>query len=284
MNGIEVKCYFCNKKFIKSIGRVNEAKKFGWKFYCGPTCQHKNRNKQKIFKCSNPNCNNIFSRAPNDARTQNLFCSHSCAAIFHNERRKIHKICPICNKNFIGWRKYCSKNCYIKTANSDRKIPTGIYKQKIISRICNFYNKNGRVPVKKEMYGLYRTARKLFGTWNNAIKAAGFEPNPVMFSRIHVAKDGHRCDSLTEKIIDDWLFKNKIEHERNVFYPNSRYTADFKINNKFVEFFGLKGELKSYDKNLEIKEEIARKNNIELIGIYPKDLFPKNNLSKIIKI
>lgn len=282
----KVTCSFCDRTFSKSVGRINEAKKFGWKFYCSLTCQYKSRTKQKIFRCSNPKCNNVFSRAPNDAQTQNLFCSQTCAAIVNNKARATKtkiKICPICSKTFYSANKYCSRECYAKIANHAKKIPIDEYKQKIISRITSFYNQNNRIPVKKEFYGMYLTARKLFGTWNNAISEAGFCPNPVMFSKIHIANDGHRCDSLTEKIIDDWLFKNNIEHERNVFYPNSRYTADFKINEKFVEFFGLKGELKSYDKNLKIKEKIAKQNNIELIKIYPKDLFPKNNLSNIIK-
>lgn len=287
MNFKKVKCSFCGRKFSKSIGRIHEAKKLGWKFYCSLDCNHKARTKQKVFKCSNPKCNHVFSRAPNDAKTQNLFCSQTCAAIINNKARAVKtkiKNCPTCNKTFYSTRKYCSKNCYAKIANHARKIPSEEYRQKIIHRITSFYNQNGRIPVKKEFYGMYLTARKLFGTWNNAIKAAGFEPNPVMFSKIHTAKDGHRCDSLTEKIIDDWLFKNNIKHERNIFYPNSRYTADFKIDNKFIEFFGLKGKLKNYDKNLKIKERIAKQNKIELIKIYPKDLFPKNNLSKIIKI
>jgi hypothetical protein len=287
MNYLKIKCSFCDKKFLKSARRINEAKKLGWKFYCSSSCQHKSRTKQKTFKCSNPICNNFFGRAPNDVRTKNLFCSQACAAIVNNRARSIKtkiKICPICRRNFYSANKYCSRNCYTKIANYTKKIPTDEYKQRIIYRIVSFHNQNNRIPVKREFYGMYLTTRKLFGTWNNAIKAAGFEPNPVLFANKFIAKDGHRCDSLTEKIIDDWLFKNNIEHKRNVFYPNSRYTADFKIGEKFVEFFGLKGELKQYDKNLKIKERIARENKIELIKIYPKDLFPKNRLSEIIKI
>ena len=52
------------------------------------------------------------------------------------------------------------------------------------------------------MYVVYGKARYVFGTWNNAISAAGYKPNPVMFARHHIASDGHRCDSLAEKIIE----------------------------------------------------------------------------------
>lgn len=134
------------------------------------------------------------------------------------------------------------------------------------------------------MYGIYKTARELFGSWNKTIEAAGFKPNPVMFSNKYIAKDGHKCDSLAEKIIDDWLYSRNIQHQRNIPYPGSRYTTDFFIKNSLVEFFGLNGELAEYDRNTKIKERLAKKHKFNLIKIYPKDLFPKNRLLEIIKI
>jgi len=131
---------------------------------------------------------------------------------------------------------------------------------------------------------MYRTARELFGSWNKAITAAGLQPNPVRFANRQTAKDGHMCDSLAEKIIDDWLYSNNIEHQRNIPYPNSPYTADFLINGKFLEFLGLNGELKEYDKNTRLKEKLVKKHGLKLIKVYPKDLFPVNHLSEIIKI
>ena len=134
------------------------------------------------------------------------------------------------------------------------------------------------------MYGMYRTARELFGSWNKAITAAGLQPNPVLFAKRQIAKDGHICDSFAEKIIDDWLYSKNIKHQRNIPYPNSPYTADFLIKGKLVEFLGLNGELKEYDKNTKLKEKLAEKHKLKLIKIFPKDLFPVNRLSEIIKI
>lgn len=131
------------------------------------------------------------------------------------------------------------------------------------------------------MQGIYRTARDLFGTWNNAIKASGLEPNPVLFSERQIANDGHICDSMAEKIIDDWLSVKKIPHKRNIRYPDSPYTADFSINGKLVEFFGLTGEIKGYDEITAAKRKICAKLNIPLIEIYPHDLFPTKKLSLI---
>ncbi|MFC1727563.1 hypothetical protein ACFL0Y_03495 [Patescibacteria group bacterium] len=88
---------------------------------------------------------------------------------------------------------------------------------------------------------------------------------------------------LPEKIIDDWLYSRKIKHKINVPYPNNKLlTADFVVDNYWIEFFGLSGELESYDKLKKRKIKIIKKHNLNLIAIYPKDLFPKCELGKIL--
>jgi len=137
---------------------------------------------------------------------------------------------------------------------------------------------NDRIPYKKE-WQHYGAVRLRFGTWNKAIKIAGFDPNPVMFAHKHTAKDGHKCDSLSEKIIDDWLFAKNIRHERNYPYPgNEGFTVDFKIGNNWIEFFGLSGKLKWYDELKRRKLKLARKFNLKVIELYPKDIFPIDKL------
>jgi len=129
----------------------------------------------------------------------------------------------------------------------------------------------------------YNAARDRFGNWNKAIIAAGFTPNPVLFSRKHIAKDGHTCDSFAEKIIDDWLFEKNIAHERNKKYPdNPKLTTDFVTEKYWIEFFGLIGELKEYDKVLRKKYKLAKKYDLPFKAVYPKDIFPINRLSEII--
>jgi len=147
--------------------------------------------------------------------------------------------------------------------------------------ISDFFTKNGRIPLKREMYTCYHVARNFYGTWNKAIEAAGFKPNPVMFSKKCIAKDGHKCDSLAEKIIDDYLYSNKIIHVRNFQYPgNKKFTVDFKIEDMWVEFFGLSGQLKRYDELMSQKLDIVKRYKLKLIKLYLRDLFPKNKLSK----
>ena len=94
-----------------------------------------------------------------------------------------------------------------------------------------------------------------------------------------IAGDGHICDSFSERIIDDWFSKHKIVHERNVRYRKTKFTADFKIgSDTFVEFFGLAGVQKAYDKNIKKKRLLAHEMGYRLIEIYPEDIYPKNKL------
>lgn len=129
------------------------------------------------------------------------------------------------------------------------------------------------------MSACYHVARDIFGTWNKAIEAAGFDPNPVMFAKKYVARDGDICDSLAERIIDDYLSRRNIKHVRNYPYPgNGGFTVDFKIGDIWIEFFGLSGQLKRYDFLKRKKIKLAKDVGINLIKIYPKDLFPVGKL------
>jgi hypothetical protein len=107
-----------------------------------------------------------------------------------------------------------------------------------------------------------------------------------MFAKKFIANDGHRCDSLSEKIIDDWFRARKIKHQIIVPYPdpeNRKLTADFLVKNYWIEFFGLSGELKKYDELKKRKIRLAKKYKLNLIKIYPQHLFPKNKLNKLLK-
>ncbi|OGH07588.1 MAG: hypothetical protein A2W22_00960 [Candidatus Levybacteria bacterium RBG_16_35_11] len=155
-------------------------------------------------------------------------------------------------------------------------------KEYIVKEIKSFFKKTGRIPLKREFYS-YSAARNHFTNWSNAIKAAGFEPNTVTFAKKWIANDGHECDSLSEKIIDDWLYARAVEHKRSVVYPsNHKLTVDFLIGDYWVEFFGLYKQHKRYDRLRKEKLKIAKANKIALIGIYPKDLFPINKLDKVL--
>lgn len=146
--------------------------------------------------------------------------------------------------------------------------------EELLDKIRHFFAKHGRIPLKREFNSL-RVYRLHFGSWNNAIRVAGFEPNPVLFANKFIAQDGHACDSFTEKVIDDWLHEHGFAHSRNIAYGNTRYTADFGLGNNIVlEFFGLANVQKEYDAIISKKRELARKLGWHLIEMYPEDIYP----------
>lgn len=207
-----------------------------------------------------------------------------CAAIANNKKR-ISKYSPnhclICKSKIPYYKKYCSPTHQLL----GRKVPADIRRQRILTTIQSFYKTQKRIPVKREIGNIYRETREIFGSWNHAIEAAGFKPNPVLFAEKQIAKDGHHCDSIAEKIIDDWLTSTGLTHQRSVPYPEGkRLTADFVVGKRWIEFFGLAGEIKEYDGLVKQKQKICRKHNIPLVAIYPKDLFPHNRLSEILEI
>jgi hypothetical protein len=151
------------------------------------------------------------------------------------------------------------------------------YKQKytsdaLLQDIRDFYTTYKRIPLKRER-GNSRIYRIRFKTWNNAVRRAGFDPNPELFAHKYIAHDGHTCDSFSEKIIDDWLSARGMYHERNYSYKGTRMTADFFLRpNTVIEFFGLAGAQKKYDDLIVRKREIAKSLKLNLVEMYPKDL------------
>lgn len=284
MPGRYFSCKYCKKLVYRDSKRIQENKRNGWRVFCSQECLHKSKIKQKIYVCARLGCKKTFIRTPGDfKKTKRCFCSISCSAIYNNHLRAIHrnkfkvvKKCEYCKiRNLKYGKKYCSPKCQSKGES--------ISKEKILAFIHDFEKREGRIPFKCE-YTHYHAARLRFGNWNNAVKAAGFSPNPVMFANRHIAKDGHECDSFTEKIIDDWMSEKGIEHKRDVPYPGkNHFTCDFVIGNKWIEFFGLAGELKRYDLLKRRKLNLVRKYGINLIKLFPNDIFPKNKLSLILQ-
>lgn len=154
--------------------------------------------------------------------------------------------------------------------------------ESLLQKIRDFYQEHGRIPLKREFnsWELYANA---FGSWNKAIRAAGFDTNPVLFSKKFAASDGHCCDSFTEKVIDDWLHAHQVHHTRNAPYGTTRMTADFRIEpGVIIEFFGLAGVQKPYDANIKKKRLLARKLGLKLVEVYPMDIYPVNQLEKLL--
>jgi hypothetical protein len=286
----KTKCFNCGKIFYRPTRRFNEAIKFGWHQFCSFDCQFKFKTKKRtILKCEN--CGKKFKRISNNISPHN-YCSGSCAAIANNKKRPergaLEIKCRYCGKKFKRWivgnKKYCSRRCMTLDKS---KTP-----EELISIIQKKYKKLKRVPSRREMDKVYEACRKIFGTWNRAILAAGLIPNRSdnnrMYKRIMgKAKDGHFCDSVSEILIDNWLYKNKISHQKNALYPDTNHKADWQItlNGKpiFVEYFGLANDSPRYDRAVKRKIILCKEQKIPLVAIYPKDIYPKNNFENNLK-
>lgn len=287
-----VVCSFCGKSFYKYAGHIKENLKLGHNFYCSLKCQYKYKTKKQKLECEN--CGKQFLRAPHAISPHN-YCSQSCAAIVNNKKclkghAKIKpklKTCVKCGKQFrknTGNKKYCSIKC---RREAEWRTP-----EDLLNIIKNVAQKLKRVPARREVSGIDKSCKRFFGSWNNAIKAAGFIPNRShddrMYKRANAkAIDGHLCDSISELLIDNWLTKNNISHEKNVPYPKTNHRADWGINLKgriiFIEYFGLANDSPRYDRAVKEKRELCGKHKISLISIYPKDLYPKNFLEDNLK-
>jgi len=294
MNLVKIKCAFCGKEYFREVGKVNEAKKFGWNQYCSKECQSKAKKKRIEKPCGNTSCNKIVSRPLSQFKKSKsglVFCSRSCAAVANNKKKlkgraKIKpklEICANCGKPFrksIGNKKYCSIEC--------RREAEWYSSEKLLEIIKNTVQKLGRVPTRREMIKIDSACRRVFGSWNNAIIAAGFQPNRSHNQRMYKcakikAKDGHLCNSISESLIDNWLAENNIFHEKDAPYPETNHKADWVIFTEgkkiFIEYFGLANDSPRYDRIIRKKKELARKYNLTLIEIYPKDIYPLEYLS-----
>ncbi len=148
--------------------------------------------------------------------------------------------------------------------------------EQLLERIKSFYKQFGRIPMKRE-FNSYRGFRLRFGSWNNAIIRAGFIPNPSS-AKQYISRDGHKCDSLAERMIDDFLFENDVRHERSTPYAGyPKFKTDFVINDVYIEYFGRVG-LRDYDDIIIRKRDLCRQKNIRLIELYPNDILEKKKL------
>lgn len=313
---VNVFCNNCNSPFSIELKRYNENIKMNWKFYCSSSCKNQSKLRGKFIKCSNIKCDKLFYRNNKNIKLNN-YCSNSCAAKINNFNKvrnphgfnnctsknknlvkkvfsfegtnygnrkynKVPKYClrPFCYNKISLRSKYCSVTC--QRIHQSPKLYE--YRNLVLTKIHSFVYSHSRIPTKRELDCIYKIACKVFGSWNKAIESAGYTPNPVLFANKHVALDGHKCDSFAEMIIDNWLFDRGIEHSINISYPeNNRYTVDFKVDDYWIEYFGLLGSVTKYKKSFEMKLKLSKKYNIKLIKIYPSDLFPVCNLDTLLE-
>lgn len=284
---VKITCARCSTSFYRERGRVNENLKLGHNFYCSRTCEFTHKAKRSVLVCENQECKKEFIRVLNDILTHN-YCSRRCAAHVNNvkfpKRKGVTRKCAYAAcANFVGGGlTYCSVECRTRARQPCTK-------EDLIRRLQEVGQMSGRTPTKRESPAIIHACIHYFGSWNNAIAAAGLRPNrshsQLMYKRVSAkALDGHVCDSVSEAIIDNWLTNHGILHRRDVRYPETNHLADWQIQeNVFVEYFGFAEDSPRYDRAIRRKRNLCCRHDITLIEIYPRDLYPEVLLDEKLK-
>lgn len=265
---VKIRCHFCRKQFLTKRAYFVFNKKLGYNSFCSRGCHYKSKLRGRVLTCENPACSAKLYRAPKDIMPRN-YCSSSCAAIVNNQRypKWPKRYCAKCGKEFKNREsKYCSSKCgWSALYNNRGHIATKYTSEETREAIKQLAEKLGRSPSRRELGNISFAAIRSFGSWNNAVLAAGLEPHRShdrrMYKRTRTkAADGHLCDSISEAIIDNWLAENKVPHTRDARYPTTNHKADWSLNNGkiFVEYFGLANDSPRYNRAIREKRYYAK--------------------------
>lgn len=132
--------------------------------------------------------------------------------------------------------------------------------------------------------------KKKFGSWFKTLVESNVLQNGTLETSRGIrciAKSGNECNSLDEMFVDNWLFENNIISRKEPLYPShpiynksGKRRADWKVDDYFIEYFGLKGE-EAYDNKTNEKLLLASSLNLKLISIFPSDL---DNISEKLNV
>lgn len=112
------------------------------------------------------------------------------------------------------------------------------------------------------------------GTWLQVLQAAELVGDAWRPARgtYCTAVDGHRCRSLAERTVDDYLASHGIEHKPEPRYPGSTRKADWGLTDgTLVEYAGLMSD-QEYRAKIEDKRSIAAAAGVRLVIVLPEDL------------
>lgn len=117
--------------------------------------------------------------------------------------------------------------------------------------------------------------------WTRVLISTGLLNNARQTTRgtMSLARDGHLCRSLGERIIDDFFDAHGIVHEceppwphHKVLNPSQRLRADWRLfDGVLVEYAGLAGDPK-YDARTTAKRNLAAALEVPLIVVLPHEL------------
>lgn len=170
--------------------------------------------------------------------------------------------------------------------NSDKTIKW-YDREQLLEDLENSIKEHGRVPMVTELrtWGLpsEKTFSRYFGNLTVACNLLGIERPDYM--KPLTLKDGilrdknnNPCLSHSELIISNFLIEQGYLFEKEYHYKNTmpfeecgNKRFDWKIGDKYIEFFGLL-HYDGYDEKTTRKIELCNKYHIKLLPLYTKDL------------
>lgn len=121
------------------------------------------------------------------------------------------------------------------------------------SIVNEFYIKNGRTPIRREMEHINTIARRYFGTWNNFIRAAGLKPNiqktasetiAELLAQLHAFYQAHQRIPMRREFSSKSTSIHKYFGSWNKFIAKAGYDANDrripskgKLKNSLVRYY-----------------------------------------------
>jgi len=177
----------------------------------------------------------------------------------YTELSKFYKCDPSTIMNWLILYKIPRPKGYEKRRGLDFKEPT---KTQLEHWYLEQQLSAGQIGKLIGLSGAAATAR--LRKFNIPIRYSGFN-----FKR-YKCQDGHIVKSVYEQRVDDWLFVHKLLHQYEPQLPwNNHQRADFKVNDYYIEVWGITSQ--RYKERKLAKRREYKKRNLKLIQIYPID-------------
>ena len=168
-------------------------------------------------------------------------------------------------------------------------IPTmlgrSISQDEVLDLLLKLKDELGRTPlqedvIKCEWLPSPNYFHKYFGGYKEALNLIGLKTSKTCRS-----ESGVKCNSQYELKIANALENHNVSYEKEVQYKTvipdfpKAYRFDFAIEKDnvkyYIEFFGITG-VHSYEEKTKEKIELCRNNSINLISLFPEDIYSKS--------
>jgi hypothetical protein len=167
---------------------------------------------------------------------------------------------------------------------NESKLPTT---QQLAKAVKRFISKHKRNPSLTDISELgYRRFHFIMHGGIAQFWSSKYPSTNIFTTYAHyIADDGHICFSKCELLLDNFLTKHKIPHDKEVCYmfdkklnPKGNLRCDFVIHDVYVEFAGMYKNT-AYDARLERKKLLAKKAGHKFLVLYINDLMTNGHIN-----